>query len=275
VIAMNTIGLVARPDFAAGLKYARKLLVFLENKKLKVLLPPHLAKALKCQESSCSLSDMQADVVVTLGGDGTLLFTARNLPPGVPLLPINLQSFGFLSECEIKEAMDFIGKVLDGEIKVQETLRLAIWSTEERLPDAVNEAYLSPDELGHPMKINLQVGDNASIAFQADGLIVSTPTGSTGQARSLGGPVIDPQLDVFLITPVAPLRQSFLPLIVSADNILRINVGRTAHLVIDGDPNFRVLPETQIAVRRSEHPLNVFRHPNSFYSRLQRKFLRC
>lgn len=272
---MKTVGLVARPDFAAGLKHARKLLEFLENRKLKVLLPPHLAKVLKRQESSCSLSDMQADVVVTIGGDGTLLFTARNLPRGVPVLPINLQSFGFLSECEIEEAKEFIGKVLNGTIRLQETLCLALWSTEERLPDAVNEVYLSHDELGHPMRINLQVGDNTPITFQADGLIISTPTGSTGHARSLGGPVLDSQLDVFLILPVAPLRHSLLPLIVSADNVLRINVGKTSHLAIDGGPNFRVLPDAQIVVRRSEYPLKIFRHPNSFYSRLQRKLLRC
>lgn len=275
MIVLKTVGIVVRPDFTAGIEHAQQLLKFLEKKEMTVRIPVHLAKTLKRPGLSCSLAEMQVDVVVTLGGDGTLLFAARNIPPSVPLLPVNLHSFGFLSECEIGEALEFLGEVLDGAVKVQETLRLALWYKDERLPDAANEVSLFPIEPGHPMIIDLQVGENTPITFQASGLIIATPTGSTGHARSLGGPVLDTQLDAFLLIPAAPLRHSFLPLVVPADCAINIEVGKPSHLVIDGDPLIKVPPDTQITIRKSEHPLRILRHPNSFYSRLQRKLLRC
>ncbi|MFX1563543.1 MAG: NAD(+)/NADH kinase [Promethearchaeota archaeon] len=269
------MGIVVRPDFSAGIEHAQKLLKLLEKKKMKVLMPVHLAKTLKRPGLGCSLDKMHADFVVTLGGDGTLLFAARSLPPRVPLLPVNLHSFGFLSEGEIEEAMDLIGEVLDEAIEIQETLRFALWYKDERLPDATNEIFLFPVELGHPIVIKLQIGENTPISFQGDGLIIATPTGSTGHARSLGGPVLDSQIDAFLLIPDAPLRHSFLPLIVPAVDPIHIEVEKSAHLVIDGDPLFKVRPNTQVTIRKSEHPLRIFRHKNSFYSRLQRKLLRC
>jgi NAD+ kinase len=275
VIILKTVGIAVRPDFPAGIEQARQLLKFLEKKEMTVHIPEHLAKALKRPKLSCPLAEMQVDVVVTLGGDGTLLYAAHNLPHNVPLLPVNLHSFGFLSECEIMEAMDLLSNVLAGVVEIQETLRLSIWHKDEMLPDAVNEVTLFPTEPGHPIIINLQIEENSPITFQADGLIIATPTGSTGHARSLGGPVLDPQLDVFLLIPAAPVRNSFLPLVIPADTTINISVGKEANLVIDGDPFAKILPDTQITIRKSEHPLRVFRHQNSFYSRFQRKLIRC
>jgi len=272
---LKIVGLLTRPDFKAGVQFAQRILAYLETKKRKVLIPPHLAKAIKRPELAHPIKEMKADMVITLGGDGTTLYAAQHLPSHIPLLPVNLESFGFLSECEIQEVEDFLDQVLTGQLAIQETSRLGVWLKKKRLPDAANEAAFFPLNQGRPTLITVQLDKNTTFEFRANGFLIATPMGSTGHTLSLGGPILDLQLDGILLFAVAPLRHSFFPLIVPSTTTIEVQLGRVANLYIDGEYATEVHQNTPITVKKSESSLRILRRSSRFYTRLQGKLLRC
>ncbi len=270
---MKTVGLVTRPDFAAGEKEAGRLLAFLETREVSVLMPSHLAEKLDRPELGVSLANLHVDFVVTLGGDGTTLHAARSIPPSIPIVPVNLQSFGFLSECEIVDAEVLLNQILADDYEVQELLRLTTKFQDNKLPDAANEVSLFPQKQGRPPVFRLQIGED-SVKFRGDGLVIATPSGSTGHTLSLGGPVIHPLIDAFLLVAAAPLRNSMLPLVIPASTTLRVHVGTMSNLVIDGELVHQIPSEAPVTVVKSDLPLLILRRPSSFYRRFREKLLR-
>lgn len=272
---MKTVGLLTRPDFKVGIEQTHQILSSLEARKLLVRMPTYLAKALKRSELGSSIENMKVDFVMTLGGDGTTLYAARHLPPEVPILPVNLESFGFLAECEIEEVQKLIDDVMTGKLSVQETLRLATFFKKKQFPDAANEVSVFPLEKGRPIQITLQIGESPVFDFRADGFLITTPMGSTGHALSLGGPILTLDLDALLLLPVAPLRFGFHPLIVSSFHELQIRLRKQFQVIIDGDLIDQIPSGEQLIIRKSDTPLRLLRRPSQFYTRLQRKLLRC
>ena len=272
---MKRVGLLTRPDFTAGIEYAKQIVSYLESRKISVLLLPHIADALDRSELACTSKKMKADFVITLGGDGTTLYAARHLPQDVPLLPVNLESFGFLSECEIHEIKELLDQVLAGKLTIQDTPRLAVWFKKKRLPDAANEIALFPEDQGRPVPITVRLHDISELSFRADGFLVTTPMGSTGHSFSLGGPILDIHLHAFLLIAVAPLRQGFHPLVVPDVSTIHIELEREANCFIDGNHIVKVPPHSLIFVKKSEHSLRILRRQSHYYRRLQGKLLRC
>jgi len=238
-------------------------------------MPPYLAEALGRNDLSSELREMRVDIAVTVGGDGTVLFASHHLPPRVPLLPVNLQSFGFLAECDTAGMLPTMEKVLLGDFKVQETLRLSASTQSERFPDATNEVSLFPHELGRPPAIQFQLQDGASLECRADGAIIATPIGSTAHALSVSGPVLDPSLDAILIVAAAPLRHSFVPLVLPGSTQIRVQMNKPANVIVDGDQLASLPASTPVTVCKAKAPLRILRRGSSFYSRLQGKLLGC
>jgi NAD+ kinase len=166
-------------------------------------------------------------------------------------------------------------KVLHGDFEVQEALRLAASTQSERFPDATNEVSLFPHELGRPPSIQIWVQDSPPLKCRADGVIIASPIGSTAHARSVSGPVLDPGLDAILIIAAAPLRHSFVPLVVPGSAQIRVQMSKPAHLIMDGDQLASLPPATPVTVRKAKSPLRILRRQSSFYSRLQGKLLGC
>ena len=272
---MKTVGILVRPDFTAGLKVAGELITYLEKRKIRILLPSHLANALKRSELDCAIEDFHADFVISLGGDGTTLYAARHLPPSVPILPVNLESFGFLSECEAQEAEARLDQVLRGELVVQKTPRLGIKQEQKQLAAVVNEAAFFPRDKGRPTPIRVQIGDFAEFEFRADGFVVATPMGSTGHAFSLGGPILDLQLQALLLIAAAPLRKGFHPLVIPDANETTIHFEKAGQLYGDGDHIMDFPESSRFTIYKTDQPLGILRRPAQFYARLKTKLLRC
>ncbi len=272
---LKTVGILTRPDFDAGISFVRQVLTYLESQKNKVLLPSYLAERLERTDLAQPLNKLKADFVITLGGDGTLLFAARHLSPDIPILPVNLTSFGFLSECEIHEVEMLIDQVLAGKLFVQETPKLAVRFKKKRLPDAANEVSFFTVDQGRPVPTKIQINAGQQFNFQANGFIVATPMGSTGHTLSLGGPILDIRLHAFLLLAVAPLRQGFLPLIIPSSSEITVELGKASNLFIDGDQITEIPPTKPISINQSESTLRILRRPSRFYTRLQGKLLRC
>ena len=275
LLLLKTVGILIRPDFTAGLEAAREIVSYLERKKVRILLPPHLATALKRSDLASEIENFHADFVITLGGDGTTLYAARHLPPKVPILPVNLESFGFLSECEAHEVETRLNQVLGGELVVQETPRLGIWLGKKQLAAVANEAAIFPRDKGRPAPMKVELGDSNEFEFRADGFIIATPMGSTGHALSLGGPILDPQLQALLLIAVAPLRRGFHPLIVPDNYKVHIHFQRAGQLYGDGDHIIDFSEATRFSIAKIDQPLRILRRPSQFYSRLKTKLLRC
>jgi NAD+ kinase len=164
-------------------------------------------------------------------------------------------------------------KVILGEFEVQDTLRLSASTQSERFPDATNEVSLFPHELGRPPSIQVWVQDGPPLECRADGLIIATPIGSTAHALSVHGSVLDPNLDAILIVAAAPLRHSFVPLVVPGSAQIRVQISKPAHLIIDGDQLASLPASTPVSVRKAKSPLRILRRQSSFYLRLQAKLL--
>jgi len=273
--AMKTAGIVVRPKFKPGVEAAQRLLPFLEKRGLSIRLSPNLAEAVERPELGCQLADMRVDFVVTIGGDGTILYTARSLPPRVPLLPVNLHSFGYLAECEADEAIGVLEQVLEGKYGLQEAIRLSVRVPSQQIPEALNDVALHPREPERPLNFDVNLGGSRIAAFRSDGIVIATPTGSTGHALSLGGPVLSPELDAFLLVAIAPLRHGFLPLVVPGTSVIEVKASGPLSMVVDGDTVASLPPETPIELQKSDSPVLFLRSRNSFHRRLQTKLLRC
>ena len=188
----KTVGLVARYDKKPALTLAEELANYLAKKGLKVYIENSLADKIKVNQQFISLSEMKTDFIITIGGDGTILRTCMGTPkPEPPILAVNMGVRGFLTEVEPKCACEAVDKILKGDFKVEKCCKLALSTDGEALPDALNDVVLSA---GEPSKIlDAQICKNGKpiLRCQADGLIVATPTGSTGYNLSASGPVLD------------------------------------------------------------------------------------
>jgi NAD+ kinase len=187
---------------------------------------------------------------------------------------VNLRSFGFLSECEIEDAEALLNQVLSGDFEVQEILRLSTSFQDTHLPDAANEVSLFPQKQGRPLAFQLQIEEDSILKFRGDGVVVATPSGSTGHTLSLRGPVLHPDVGAILVVASAPLRNSMLPLVLPDSTTLSVQANKPVNLVVDGELVNRIPAGAPVAIRKSESPLLILRRRNSFFRRLREKLLR-
>jgi NAD+ kinase len=272
----KSVGLVARYDKKPALKLTEELAEYLKSKGLKVYIEDTLAGKVTTQEEMIPLSKMKTDFIITIGGDGTILRTCITVPkPEPPILAINMGVRGFLTEVEPKNACEAVEKILKGEYKIEKCAKLAVSAGEESMPDALNDVVISA---GEPSKIlYTQICKNGKpiLKCQADGLIVATQTGSTGYSLSAGGPVLDREVDAFVITPICSLTV-FHSLVFPADSTITFNVIRPKDMLVLIDGNYRKLvsvKEPMLKVTRSKNVTSFIRFETDFYDRLRSRLL--
>lgn len=218
------------------------------------------------------------DALVVLGGDGTFLLGAGLVADhGVPLFGVNLGSLGFITHYAKSEAAAALAEACRGNLPVEERLRLSVTVAS---PDgvlatrsAVNDAVLTQRALARLLDLEASL-DGASItAYKADGLIVSTPTGSTAYTLAAGGPILTPDVQALVMTPICPHTLTHRPLVMRPDANLRIrNVsGGPATLTVDGQWGYELAHGAWIDVRRADRPLRMFRSPTPFFGILRQK----
>lgn len=222
----------------------------------------------------------RADLAIVFGGDGTLLASARALAPcDVPLLGVNMGKLGFLAEYSVEHLRKHLADILSGKIVPAERLMLDVRVTncEEHAFHslAANDVSISA---GQPFRmIDLEVSQGAGqiARYLGDGVIVATPTGSTGYNLSAGGPVLQPTLDAVTITAIAPHTLSIRPIVLRSDQDIRIactRVNEGTTVLIDGQIPSGLCDNDTIVVRRAEHPARIVPHPgHHFFSTLANK----
>jgi len=270
------VGVVARVDRKESLKFVTKLLALLEEKGLSVFLEPKLAERVKKMEAALPLEKMKTDLIITIGGDGTILRTCLLIPkPEPPILAIDMGVRGFLAEVTPREGLNAVEQCLEGRFTFERCMKLAAFIGDARLPDALNEVFITsyaPAKLLYARiwKDGAAVGD-----CRADGMVVASQVGSTGYSLSGGGPVLDPEVDAFVLTPVCPLTV-FHPIVFPAKSTISIELlkPKRAVVVIDGHFKTSIKPSyPRITITKSEYESAFVRFKDNFYHRLKGRLL--
>jgi len=272
----QTVGLVARVDRKKALDLAVKLSRYIEEKGLRVFLEPALAKHAKKLDASMPLAKMTPDLIITIGGDGTILNTCLQIPkPEPPVLAVNMGVRGFLTEVMPKDAFEAVDKCLEGSFTLERCFKLASFIGKKRLPDALNEVLIT--SLAPAKLLHMRVWKNGvSVAdCRSDGAVIASQVGSTGYSLSAGGPVLDAGLNAFVFTPICPLTV-FHPIVFSAKSSVDIELlnPKRALVVLDGHYRTEMNPqETRITVVKSEYESSFVRFKEDFYRRLKGRLL--
>lgn len=217
------------------------------------------------------VTDTEANILVAFGGDGTILAAARGVGDrGTPILGVNLGKLGFLAEVTPEELPTAIQHVLEGHYRVEE--RLVIEATTPSAPGrkfhAVNDIVVDKSRSSRVIDVETHINGDYAVTYRGDGLIISTPTGSTAYALSNGGPIITPSSRVFGITPISPHTLSGRPLIVPETSQIKVIVqsaGDEVLLSVDGQTQVPLRPPIELNIGRAEYPVRLVKRPDKTY----------
>lgn len=221
------------------------------------------------------------DFMVTLGGDGTVLFAARCCADkGIPVFPINLGEFGFIASIEKNEWKEPLDKFLAGQMIEDSRSMLKVFVGEEKKYEfasiALNDVVISAERAVSTVSLGVLYDGISLGEFKADGIIISTATGSTAYSVSAGGPIIDPSVDVFVLTPINAFSLSGRPIVLAPKGKLEIVVlpSRTKEVIltVDGQKPVKVSEGEHIIIKKHEHSVKLVGcSPNKFYDALRSK----
>jgi NAD+ kinase len=272
----NTVGIISRIDRREALKFVEKLVNHLEAKKVHVSLEPKLAKQLNKTKIALPLEKMKTDWLITIGGDGTILRTCLSIPkPEPPILAINMGVRGFLAEVAPKEGLAAVDRCLEGRFTLEYYAKLASFVGKTMLPDALNEVLVTSSVPAKLLYTRIGKDGVAVAECRSDGMIVASQVGSTGYSLSAGGPVLDPETDAFVLTPICPLTV-FHPIVFSAKSVVSIELlkPKEAFVVVDGHFQRETSSrENRVLVTRSEYKSSFIRFQEDFYHRLKARIL--
>ena len=228
----------------------------------------------------------QSDLVVVLGGDGTLLAMAKAIAESgkdVPILAVNFGSLGFLTEITRPELFDALDAVIAGRASHDLRMMLCAAATRAGQPHvshvALNDVVFSRTALSRMIELSVSVGDQFVAAVRADGLIVATPTGSTAYNLAAGGPIVHPSMDALILTPIAPHTLTNRPIVIPADRDVRVqstssNAGDEVYVTMDGQTGFGMHQGDELLITRASRPLRLVRSTERSYFEVLRQKLK-
>jgi len=275
-MAFKSVGLTARNDEKKALNLAVKLANYLAEKGLNIIVDPEIAERINKMDRAIPLEEWRPDFIVTVGGDGTILRTCIHVPkPEPPILAINMGERGFLAEVSPEDTFPAIDRTLKGEFILERCKKLSASVEGEALPDALNEVFISADAPVKLLYADLWKDDDRILDCRADGILVASPTGSTGYSIAAGGPVLDPETEVFVLTPVCPLTP-FPPIVFSENSTLTMEIERPHTVLVVVDGHYRRLVEKRkprLTVTKSDNVTSFIRFKEEFYRRLKSRLL--
>ena len=280
---MEKIAIFAKVHDPRCLGAAEELIGWLDAKGLIPLVESHLSRHLNC--GFAVLSDDipdQADLVVVLGGDGTLISVARLVGDRqVPILGVNLGSLGFLTEITLDEMYPALERTLRGDFEVSERMmiRASIVRNGKEIEthQVLNDVVINKGALARIVDMETAVDDRYLTTFKADGLIISTPTGSTGYSLSANGPIIHPELDCLVITPICPHTLTNRPIVVASSARITItlhSMNEDVFLTLDGQVGVELRYNDIISIQRAEHRTRMVRSRSKDYFEVLRTKLK-
>jgi len=265
-------------------KIVPPLATWLEERGIEVHLERATGEHLDVKNPSVpqeAISD-KIDLLIVLGGDGTLLAAARALSGRkVPILAVNLGGLGFLTSFTLDELYPMLELVHAGDYRITERMMLDAQVVHDGLHGlkncALNDAVANKGALSRMLSFDVYVNQSHVGRYRADGIIVATPTGSTAYSLAAGGPVVQSDLEAFLITPICPHMLTNRPLVVPATATIEVDFAATdepAYLTLDGQIGFELAPCDKVVVRRSPSKVSLVRPLRKTYYEVLRSKLR-
>lgn len=257
----------------------KEVALWLEERGIQVVLDAETAARLELPQNR-SAQECVPDIVVSLGGDGTLLRAARSAGPrGVPILGVHMGRFGFIAETHPSDIFTHLKRALEGHVTIEE--RLMIRAEIRRRGEPVfagiglNDAVVK-SSAASLVDLDISIRGSQFASYPADGVIVATPTGSTAYSLSAGGPVVEPTVQALIITPICPHTLSARPMVVPSEHIIEIRIAGDHGDVIfkvDGVDPFPIERDDRVVVRKAEQTtrLVVVDHA-SFYRRVRARY---
>lgn len=223
----------------------------------------------------------EVDLIISVGGDGTVLFCSRIVQDrGIPILPVNLGTFGFITEVSITEWVEAFDAYRSGKIGLSHRLmlRAVVYRGDERLflCHGLNDLVVKANGTSNIVQLRLHLNETLLGTFRADGIIVATPTGSTAYSMAAGGPILDSEMDAMIVTPICPFTLSNRPLVVSGEDVIKIEVlagQRTSiNLSLDGQEMLPLQEGDVVLIERSRNrALLVLSGRRNFYEVVRTK----
>ncbi len=267
---MKSAGIIAKHTDPSAKTIVSDLCRWLEQRGKDVVLDRETAGLLGRPDGIVrSRIPEQCDFLIVIGGDGTLLSAARVVgTTGKPILGVNLGSLGFMTAITLEELFPVLERIFHNEIDFDERMMLVahVHRLGERVANytVLNDVVINKGALAKIIDIKATVGEELLSSFKADGLIISTPTGSTGYSLAAQGPIIYPTLHSILITPICPHMLTFRPLVVPDDRVVRaelVSKETDVFLTLDGQVGFGLRQDDVIEVRKAHATLRFFRSP--------------
>jgi NAD+ kinase len=282
-IPLEKVAIVAKVHAPEAASVARRLVRWLDERGIETLVESSFARKVKAS-TSFTLDELPRDLslIVVLGGDGTLLSAVRALNgKPIPILGVNLGSLGFLTDVALQELYTALESIAAGEATIDSRmmLRAELARKEETLASEVvlNDAVITKGAIARIIEVVVEIDGQFVAPVRADGLIVSSPTGSTAYSLAAGGPIVHPNLDAMILTPICPHTLTHRPVVVGGDAKIELTLRGDpgeVYVTFDGQTSRRMLPGDVVRVRQSRQKLKLVSPPGKNYFQLLRHKLR-
>lgn len=285
---MKKILIIPNPSKDVGFEITNKIIRYIENKGhdiyiLNDLLPEHKDISIDKEQISDDF-----DCAIVLGGDGTILSTARDICKyDIPILGVNMGRLGYLAEVEQKYVEKALNKIFNDEYYIENRMMLRVVIKKKESTDviesiALNDAVISKGAFSRMIELNTYINNKFIDVFRADGIIISTPTGSTAYNLSAGGPILNPSNEMMAITPICPHSLFERSIVISSEEEIMLTINNYAQsnedeimLTIDGQEGYKIHPEDEIILSRSEYYTKLIKtSETSFYDILREKMFK-
>ena len=278
---IHTVGLVAKYHEPKAAQMVRWLIPWLKKRGMKVCVE---TGPLRRGARSCTKKEMaaEADLIISLGGDGTLLNIAPLvIRPEVPILGVNLGGLGFITEVAVGELESVLRKTLDGDYEVEKrmTLEVRVISKKGRTRKfrILNDAVIAKGARSRIIDLETYVGEDYLCTYRADGLIISTPTGSTAYSLAAAGPILEPTLGAIVLAPICPHTLTNRPIVVPSNAAIRVTLrsfGDTVFFSPDGQKGARLYNGDKVEARDYGMPVSLIKLPSRSYYEILREKLK-
>jgi len=282
--AFHTIGIISRPRRSNLEVVVPPLLHWFAARGIRTLYDKETAGALHDSTNGLEREEVaeQSQLLLVLGGDGTLLAAARVAAPlGIPILPINMGSLGFLTSFKLEEMYPSLEQVLAGRFSCSERVMLDVELHRDaeiiERQSVVNEAVINKGALARMIDLQLTIDADFVCRYRADGLIVATPTGSTAYSLSAGGPIVHPAVESWIITPICPHTLSDRPVVVRDSSLIEVHLSgdtESVFLTLDGQTGIPMQAADVVRMRRAAERLRLIQPAQKSYFEILRNKLK-
>jgi NAD+ kinase len=273
---MRTIGIAAKTIAPQAVAYAAQIAADLRARGLEVIFDEDTAATVGNETHALSKQELgrHTDLLITFGGDGTLLSVARHAPDHVPIVGVNMGTLGFLTEIRVEEFPEILERVLDGRYDVEPRVTFTVSVSGPNRDSSkhyrvLNDCAINKSAVARIIEMKVSVAGLFVSTFRGDGLIVATPTGSTAYNLSAGGPIIYPTMNAFVITPICPHMLTNRPLVLPDELDIEIALAtpdsKDIFLTLDGQEGFDITDRDRVCVRKSEERVLLVQSPDKNY----------